>query len=372
MAKTTIPYGRQNVSAADRAAVDRVLRSPWLTQGPDIVEFETALTRKTRAKFAVAVSNGTTALHLAYIGVGLAPGDEIIVPANTFVATANAALYIGAKPVFADIELTHYNLDPKELPRRLTRRTRAIAVVHFGGHPADMKPILAFARKHRLLVIEDGAQAIGARYHGTPIGGLATAATTFSFHPVKPITTAEGGAIVTNSKTVAKRMKLLRSHGVTKNAKGWNVMTELGFNYRITDIQAALGTSQLKQLPRFEAARRRVVRWYKRHLAGITQIILPSEARGVRSSWHLYVIRTVAARHRDPLYRALHRNNILANFHYPPVYSNPYYRTHGYRNIHLPNADHYVRTCITLPLHTLMTEADVRRIAGTIRSYFGG
>lgn len=368
MVPRLIPYGRQNLSAADRAAVLRVLRSPWLTQGPDIPAFEAAVARYTGARYAVAVSNGTTALHLAYDAVGLGPGDEIIVPANTFVATANAALYLGAKPVFADIELTHYNLDPAELPKRRTARTRAIAVVHFGGHPADMQPILAFARRHRLRVIEDGAQALGASYHGTRIGALPTSATTFSFHPVKSITTGEGGMVATSSRQVADRIRLLRTHGVHKDQNGWNVMTDLGYNYRLTDMQAALGTSQLTRLPQFLRSRRRVVRWYRKHLGGIRRIVLPREAAGVRSAWHLYVIRTRDPKDRDALYRRLHARGILANFHYPPVYAHPYYRRHGYRGVSLPNAERYAASCITLPLHTLLHESDVRFIAGVMRN----
>lgn len=364
-----LPYGRQNIGPQDVRAVLRVLRSPWLTQGPEIPTFEAAVARYTGARYTVAVSNGTTALHLAYQAVGLGPGDEIIVPANTFVATANAALYLGAKPVFADIELKHYNLDPAELPKRRTARTRAIAVVHFGGHPADMQSILAFARRHRLHVIEDGAQALGASYRGTKIGALPTFATTFSFHPVKSITTGEGGMIATSSRAVADRIRLLRTHGVHKDASGWNVMTDLGYNYRLTDMQAALGSSQLRRLPQFLRSRRRVVRWYRKHLGGIRRIVLPREAIGARSAWHLYVIRTRDPNDRDALYRRLHGSGILANFHYPPVYSHPYYRAHGYRRVSLPNAEQYAASCITLPLHTLLHESDVRYIAGVIRNH---
>lgn len=365
-----IPYGRQNIDAQDIAAVVRALRSPWITQGPAIAAFERRLCAVTGAKYAVAVANGTVALHLAYLAVGIKAGDEVIMPANTFAATANAARYIGAKPVFADIELETNNLDPDDVARKVTNRTTAIVPVHFAGHPVEMGRILSIARRHRLRVVEDAAHALGASYRGRTVGSLRSDAVTLSFHPVKSITTGEGGAVMTNSLAFYKRLKLLRSHGVTKDERGWNVMTELGFNYRITDFQAALGTSQLRKLARFVRQRHQVVRWYARHLKGIEQLILPTERPGVVSAWHLYIIRTKRAADRDRLYRYLHKHGIGANFHYPPVYWHPYYRRHGYRRTRLANTDLYGRTAITLPLHTKMTERQVAYIATRIRDYF--
>lgn len=364
-----IPYGRQNINAADRAAVDRVLRSPFITQGPAIARFEGDVQRATRAKQAVAVANGTVALHLAYLAAGIGRGDEVIMPANTFVATANAALYLGAKPVFADIELRHYNIDPRDIARRITKRTKAIVVVHFAGHPCNMNAIQRLAKRHRLAVIEDGAHALGASYRGRPIGGLSTTATTLSFHPVKSITTGEGGMVTTPSRPLADRLRSLRSHGVAKDKRGWNVMTELGYNYRLTDLQAALGSSQMKRLRTFVAKRHQVVRWYRRHLSPIPGIILPTEDRSVVSAWHIYVIRTVNPRLRDRLAEHLKAHGVGANFHYPPVYWHPFYRRHGYRRTTRPNTEAYGRSCVTLPLHTLMTESDVRSIARAIASF---
>lgn len=366
-----IPYGSQNINDQDIAAVVRALHSPFITQGPAITAFETALTKVTGAKYAVAVSNGTVALHIAYLAAGLQAGDEIIMPANTFAATANAALYIGAKPVFADIELTTKNLDPKDVLKRITKKTKAIVPVHFAGHPVNMQAILAIAKKYQLRVIEDGAHALGASYRKRRIGSLRSDAVTLSFHPVKSITTGEGGAIVTSNPEIYRRLKLLRSHGITKDANGHNVMTDLGFNYRMTDFQAALGTSQLRRLPQFVKQRHAVVKWYTKHLAGIPGIILPTERPDVSSAWHLYIIRTVKPADRDKLYRYLLAHNIGANFHYPPVYWHPYYRQHGFRKTKLANTDLYGKTTITLPLHTKLTERHITYIAATIRHYFG-
>lgn len=365
-----IPYGRQNINADDVKAVTTTLRSPYLTQGPAIAQFEKAIASAVKAKYAVAVSNGTVALHIAYLSAGIKPGDEVIVPANTFAATANAALYIGAKPVFADIELRHYNLDPTDVERKITKRTRAIVPVHFAGHPVDMDRIFSIARRHNLIVIEDAAHALGASYKGRPIGSLPSAAAEFSFHPVKSITTGEGGMLVTSRKRMFDRLRLLRSHGVTKDARGWNVMTELGFNYRMTDIQAALGTSQMRRLKTFLQLRRRAVRWYNNHLGTIPGIVLPSEEKNVSSAWHLFVIRTARPADRNKLYHFLLGKNIGVNFHYPPVYWHPYYRSHEYRTTALPNTEIYGKSCITLPLHTMLTEKEVRYIASAIREYY--
>ncbi len=365
-----IPYGRQDLDRKDIKAVVRALKSAWITQGPAIEHFEQTVAHYTGAKHAVAVSNGTTALHIAYLAAGIKAGDEVIVPANTFAATSNAALYIGAKPVFADIEMEHYNIDPKDIERRITPRTKAIIPVHFSGHPCDMDAIMKIAKKHKLIVFEDGAHALGAKYKRHHIGQLKTAGVMFSFHPVKSITTGEGGMVTTNDKDVFTKLKSLRSHGISKDARGMNVMTELGYNYRMTDFQAALGTSQMRRLNDFIKQRHQVVKWYQKHLGKIQGIILPSEDSHVVSAWHLYVIRTVKASDRDKLYKALQDNHVGANFHYPPVYWHPYYKSIGYRGVKLPNAELYGKTAITIPLHTKLKEGDIKHIAGVIKKYF--
>lgn len=365
-----IPYGRQNVDEHDIRSVVRVLRSAWLTQGPDITRFEKQIARFVHSRYGVAVANGTCALHLAYLAAGIGPGDEIITTPNTFVATANAALYVGARPVFCDIRLDTYNIDEKKIESCITKRTKAIVPVHFSGHPCEMNTILRIAKKHHLLVIEDAAHALGAEYHGRKIGSFRTAMAEFSFHPVKTITTAEGGLITTHEKKYYEKLALLRTHGVTKDAAGKNIMTELGYNYRITDLQAALGTSQLRKVREFAVKRRQVVSWYQKELGSFSEIILPQELPHITSSWHLYVIRTRKPRDRDPLFSALKKKRIGVNFHYPLVYHHPYYRKLGYGKKKLPNAELYARTCMTLPLHTLMAPSQVRYIANAIKAYY--
>src|SRR3989344_4941702 len=256
-----IPYSRQSINEDDVKAVTDVLRSDWLTQGPSVATFEKALAEYCGAKFAVAVPNGTAALYIAYKAAGLTEGDEIITSPNTFVATSNMALMCGAKPVFCDIRSDTRNIDEAQIEALITKRTKAIAPVHFAGHPCEMDAILAIAKKRKLLVIDDACHAIGSKYHGKKIGGLGDLSA-FSFHPVKPITTGEGGAVLTNSEEYYKRMLIFRTHGITKDpkktekiGKWFYEMVELGFNNRITDIQCALGSSQLRRLPEFQAKR---------------------------------------------------------------------------------------------------------------------
>ena len=304
-----LPYGKQHLDGQDIAAVVRVLQSDFLTTGPEISKFEQNVAKFVGAKYAVAVSSGTAALHLAYLVAGLKTGDEIITTPNTFVATTNMALAVGAKPVFCDIRLDTYNIDEKQIEKLITKRTKAIVPVHFAGQPCDLAKIKRLAVKHRLVVIEDAAHALGAKFKGRPIGSGHGDLAIFSFHPVKAITTGEGGLIVTNNKKYYDRLKLLRSHGVTKDKKGFNVMTELGYNYRLTDFQAALGSSQLKKLTSFIRQRRAAVKVYEKKLKNLP-IILPTEARGNYSGWHLYVIRTKRSADRLPLYKHLQQSGI--------------------------------------------------------------
>ena len=365
----SIPYGHQNINAGDIGAVSATLRTDWLTQGPKVKEFEDALTKATGAKYAVACSNGTAALHLAYLAAGLKKGDEVITSPNTFVATTNMLLTVGAKPVFCDIREDTSNIDESKIEKLISKKTRAIVPVHFAGNPPEMKKIYALAKKHKLLVIEDGAQALGASYGKDMIGAKGDMVT-FSFHPVKSITTGEGGAILTNNKEFYEHMMCLRSHGITKDEKGFNVQTLLGYNYRLPDINASLGVSQIKRLNEFVAKRMRVVAWYEKALAGIPEIILPKETQGAKSAWHLYVIRVRSPKDRMLLYNFLKQHDIGVNFHYPAVYSHPYYRTHGYKKTHLKVMDEYHESAITIPLFQDLTKAEVAYIARTIRSFF--
>lgn len=366
-----IPYGRQSITTADSAAVLKTLHSPWLTQGPAVSAFEQALAAYCGTRYAVAVSNGTAALHLAYGAAGLTAGDEVITTPNTFVATTNMLLAVGAKPVFCDIRSDTYNIDETKIERLITKKTKAIVPVHFAGQPCALDPIRRIARKHRLLVIEDACHSLGARYQKSTIGSCRFSdMAIFSFHPVKSITTGEGGAILTNSKRYYQTVLSLRSHGIHKDARGKNVMTALGYNYRLTDIQAALGASQLKKLDAFIKQRQRVVAWYAKELQAVTEIILPQEIAGDHSAWHLYVIRTQQPKRRDALAAYLKKQGIGVNFHYPAVYSHPYYRKNGYHQLRLPVADAYQSSCLTLPCHPALTRDDVHFVADAIKTFY--
>ncbi|OHA26145.1 MAG: UDP-4-amino-4,6-dideoxy-N-acetyl-beta-L-altrosamine transaminase [Candidatus Taylorbacteria bacterium RIFCSPHIGHO2_02_FULL_44_36] len=366
-----IPYGRQSIDKKDIVAVSAVLKSDWLTQGPKVLEFEKALAKYCSAKFAVAVSSGTAALHLAYSVAGIGEGDEVITTPNTFVATTNMLLVVGAKPVFCDIRLDIYNLDKNEIEKLITKKTKAIVPVHFAGQPCEMDVILKIAKKYGLLVIEDACHALGAKCKNKKIGSISDM-TIFSFHPVKSVTTGEGGAVLTNNKNFYKKLILLRSHGVVKDKKGFNVMTALGYNYRLTDIQAALGISQLKKLDKFIQKRHQAVELYEKYLVSNKNIILPKELTENCSAWHLYVIRTKSEKTRLPLYNFLKKNGVGVNFHYPPVYSQPYYRKNGYENISLPNAELYNETAITIPLFADISEKEIKYVSGKINKFFNG
>lgn len=372
-----LSYGRQVIDAADRAAVDKALRSPWLTQGPGVPAFESALARACGAKYAVACANGTAALHLACLAAGLGPGNEAVVPAITFAATANAALYCGAEPVIVDVKPDTVTMDPAAFAKAITPRTKAVLPVHFAGLPADMKEISAVAKKRGIVVIEDAAHALGAVYGGEKIGACAQSdMAILSFHPVKHIATGEGGAILTNRKDLRDRLLLLRSHGITrdpallenKNEGGWYYeMQALGYNYRITDLQCALGLSQLKKLSRFLTRRREIARAYTKAFAQDARLELQALPKDREHAWHLFVIRVAAARRRA-LYDFLHARGVLANVHYIPVHALPFYRRRGWAGRRLPNAEEYYAGTLSLPMHAALTGADVRRVIAAVRA----
>ena len=364
-----IPYGRQSINHTDTQAVEKTLLSGWLTQGPEIGRLEERLAKKCGARFAVVVSSGTSALHLAYLALGIGKGDEVITTPNTFVATTNMLLSVGSKPVFVDIRADTSNIDERLIEQAITARTKAIVPVHFAGHPCALKAIAKIAKKHSLAVIEDACHALGASYGGTPIGAHSDAVV-FSFHPVKSITTGEGGAIVTNRKDIYEKAKLLRSHGIVKDANGFNVMRELGYNYRMTDIQASLGVSQLRRLSSFIQKRRQAVRWYRTLLTGEKNVLLPVELQEAKSSWHLFVLRVAHQEDRLPLYAYLQKSGIGVNFHYPPVYSHPYYQENGYAGVTLPEMERYAQTALTLPLFPELSKKEVAFVCGKIREYF--
>ncbi|OGM96171.1 MAG: UDP-4-amino-4,6-dideoxy-N-acetyl-beta-L-altrosamine transaminase [Candidatus Yanofskybacteria bacterium RIFCSPHIGHO2_02_FULL_38_22b] len=364
-----IPYGRQAIDNADIKAVVKVLRSDWLTQGPAVKQFEESLAKYCNAKYAVAVSNGTAALHLAYLAIGLKHGDEVITTPNTFVATSNMLVAVGAKPVFCDIRLDNHNIDENKIEELITPKTKAIVPVHFAGHPCEMDKISSIAKKHGLFVIEDACHALGASYKNKKIGSIGDMSI-FSFHPVKSITTGEGGAILTNNYELYKKLAHLRTHGINKDKNGFNVMTDLGYNYRITDIQAALGISQLKKLDKFIKARQRVFDTYKKELANVKEIATPAIIKNVQSANHIFIIRTKESSKRNALANFLKQNGVGVNFHYPSVYSHPYYQQNGYRSLTLKNADTYHNTCITLPLYVTLKSGQIKYVCNKIKEFF--
>lgn len=361
-----IPYGRQCIEEDDIQAVVDVLRSDYITTGPKGEDFEQKVADYVGAKYAVAIANGTAALHAACFAAGISKGDEVITSPITFAASANCALYCGATPVFADIEEDTYNIDPLEIEKKITDKTKAIIAVHFTGQPCKMDEIHAIARKHNLLVIEDAAHALGADYKGKRIGSISDM-TTFSFHPVKHITTGEGGMITTNDENLYERLKLFRSHGITrdnrflkKNEGGWYYeQLDLGYNYRITDIQCALGLTQMDKLDRFVERRREIAKRYNQAFAGHSNIIVPKQADGCNNSWHLYVIQ-VEGKDRKEVYDALRAANIGVNVHYIPVYKHPYYQEqeHGYEDVRCKNAELYYSRAISLPMYPLLSEEE--------------
>ncbi len=372
-----IPYSRQSISDDDIAAVTTVLRSDWLTQGPTVAAFEKALADYCGARFAVAVPNGTAALYIAYAALGLRKGDEIITSPNTFVATSNMALALGAKPVFCDIRKDTRNIDERKIEACITKRTKVIVPVHFAGHPCEMDAIRRVAKKHELFVVEDACHAIGAEYRGARIGGLSDLSV-FSFHPVKPITTGEGGAILTNNEECYKRMLVLRTHGITKDpkktesvGKWFYEMVALGFNNRITDIQCALGISQLKRLPSFQKRREAIAAYYFKKLRSETRIVLPVHLSQVKHSWHLFVVEVRNAAKRRAVFDHLQKSGIGVQVHYIPVHYQPYYKKLGYGRRRFPNAEAYYDGALSLPIYPDLSRKEQDFVIEKLREALG-
>lgn len=370
-----IPYSRQSVDAEDIDAVVQVLKSDLLTQGPAVKAFESALARYCGVTYAVVFSSGTAALHAAYSVAGLKKGDEFITSPLTFAATANAGLYLGAMPVFADID-TEGNLDPRETEKRITKHTRVIVVVDYAGLPGRLLEFRHLARKHNLVLIEDACHALGADYRGKKVGSWSDL-TVFSFHPVKSITTGEGGAVVTGSRDYYEKLKLFRTHGITKNHLKQKTVTDgawyyemqaLGFNYRMTDIQAALGLCQLKRLRHFIKRRRALANRYDQSLLRNQNIILPRESEESRSSWHLYPIRLAGrtASRRVEIFRKLRRAGIGVQVHYIPVYFHPYYGKLGYKKGLCPQAEAFYAAELSIPLFPDLSQHDQDFVIKTI------
>lgn len=380
-----IGYGHQYIDGDDIEAVVDVLRSDYLTQGPAVERFEQELCRITGASHCVAVSNATAGLHIAVTALELDGGAEGITTPNTFLASANCMAYNGVRPVFADIDSASYNIDPAEIEKHITDKTRLLLPVHFAGFPCEMERINEIAKQHGLRVIEDAAHAVGSRYaDGSPVGNCRYSdMTVFSFHPVKTITTGEGGAVTTNDDNLYQKLLMLRSHGVTKdegllskNPGPWYYeMQSLGFNYRMTDMQAALGRSQLKKLDFFKRRRREIVAEYNRAFAGMKHLRTPAEPEGVSSCFHLYAAQVDFAalgKPRVQVMQELRDRGIGTQVHYIPVHTQPFYKkTYGYREGDYPVAEKYYEQELSLPLYPGLSGGDVDRVIRTVKETIG-
>ena len=367
---TKIFYGHQYIDDADIQAVVEVLKSDYLTCGPKIEELEKKLCAVTGAKYAVVCSNGTAALHMACQAAGIGAGDEMITTPITFAASANCALYCGAKPVFADINEETYNIDPAHVESLTTEKTKAVVAVDYTGQSVELDRLLAHCRKHNLVLIEDGAHVIGTSYNGKKNGSIADM-TTLSFHPVKTVTGGEGGAVLTNSEEYYQKLLLYRSHGITKNpakmehepdGPWYYEQVALGMNYRMTDMQAALIISQLDKLPLFMKRRKEIVKAYDEAFSKLPQLFVQKEIPQSDTTRHLYILRIIPEKlkiDRKQFFEALAAENICCQLHYIPVYYFPYYEKLGYQKGLCPKAEKLYEEEISLPLYYAMTDQDV-------------
>ena len=375
-----LPYGHQWIGDDDVEAVAQVLRSDWLTTGPNVARFEEAFSAQVSAKYAVAVSNGTAALHAAVFASWIGPGDEVIVPPMTFAASANCVLYQGGTVIFADVRSDTLNIDPACVEKAITPRTRAIVTVDYTGQPSDLDELNALAARHNLRVIEDASHALGATYRHRPVGKLAHL-TTFSLHPVKHITTGEGGVITTDDPELATRLRLFRNHGITTDVRqreatgSWFYeMVDLGYNYRLTDFQCVLGLSQLKKLPAWLARRREIAARYNEAFATLAEIELPTILQDCEPAWHLYSIRLNLERlrvGRAEVFKALRAENIGVNVHYIPVPWHPYYQKLGYTKGQWPMAEAAYERLISLPIFPAMSDQDVKDVVAACFKVIG-
>lgn len=365
MKSKTYPYGKQSLDFSDYWSVLSTLKSPFLTCGPKVKEFEQAICNYTGAKYCVSVSNATAALHLAMLALGVKKGDEIITTPNTFLASSNCILYAGGTVKFADIESDTANINPDEIEKQITDKTKGIIPVHFAGQSCNMEKIQAIAKKNNLFIVEDAAHAIGSDYKDTKVGSCKySEMTIFSFHPVKNITTGEGGAITTNEKELYKKLMALRSHGTYKDGKmaqTWEYeMRDLGFNYRLTDIQATLGITQLKKLDKFKKRRREIVDYYNKNL-GLPHLL---ERDFSNACFHLYPIMV---KNREEFYQKAKKVGLNLQVHYIPIHTQPYYKSLGFKEGDFPNAEKYYKECISLPLYPSLKESDLKEIVKRVK-----
>jgi UDP-4-amino-4,6-dideoxy-N-acetyl-beta-L-altrosamine transaminase len=376
--KKVINYGKQSIDNDDINAVVEVLKSDYLTQGSKTQEFEISLAKYCNAKYAVVLNSGTSALHAAYYALGLSKNDEFITTPLTFVATSNAGIYLGAKPIFSDIENDTGNIDVAKIENKITKKTKLLVPVHYAGHPADMEQIYKIAKKYNLSVVEDASHAIGSKYKNKIIGSCKYSdITTFSFHPVKHITTGEGGAILTNNKELYEKILMFRTHGITKKIEkkleiigNWYYeMQNLGYNYRMTDIQAALGISQLQKIDVFIEKRKRIVSLYRKAFAENEFFDIPAEKKYAKSAYHLYPIRLKDKyiHKRKEIFGNLRKNNIWVQVHYIPVHTQPYYKKHFKYNLgDFPVAENFYQRIISLPMYPAMRESDIQYVIKTV------
>ncbi|MEB3056963.1 UDP-4-amino-4,6-dideoxy-N-acetyl-beta-L-altrosamine transaminase [Bacillus pseudomycoides] len=372
-----LPYGKQSIDEDDIQVVINVLKSDFITTGPTIKQFENQVAAYVGAKYAVAFSSGTAALHGACFAAGISNDDEVITTSMTFAASSNCVLYQGGVPVFTDIKSDTYNIDPNLIKDKITNKTKAIIPVHFTGQPVELEKISKIAQEYNLTVIEDAAHALGATYKKKKIGSISDM-TMFSFHPVKHITTGEGGIITTNNEYYYQKLLQFRTHGITRNPNNltenhgpwYYEMQFLGYNYRMTDIQAALGLSQLQKLDSFIAKRKQYVSMYNMALKDLPEVILPKQLDHVDSSWHLYIIQLnlpMLKVDRKEIFQALQQENIGVNVHYIPIHLQPYYQKLGYQKGICPNAEKLYESIITLPLFSEMSEQDANDVIQAVK-----
>ncbi len=376
--ETKLFYGHQYIDEADIRAVTEVLKSDFLTCGPKIGELEEKLCRLTGAKYAVVCSNGTAALHIACQAAGIGEGDELITTPITFAASANCALYCGAKPVFADINEETYNIDPASVKEKMTERTKAVVAVDFTGQAVELDELLALCHERGAVLIEDGAHSIGTTYKGRAVGSVADM-TTFSFHPVKTVTGGEGGAVLTNSEAYYKKLLLYRAHGITRDpaqlkresdGPWYYEQIALGMNYRMTDMQAALIISQLDKIERFSRRRKEIVEMYNEAFSQMPELFVQREIPESDTTRHLYILRIrpeKLAIGRKEFFDCMAAENICCNVHYIPVYRHPYYEALGYPQGLCPRAEKLYEEILSLPLYYSLTDDDVQDVIHAVK-----
>jgi perosamine synthetase len=361
------PYGHQCIDDNDVAAVAETLKSDFLTTGPKVSEFEKTICKYTGAKYCVAVSNATAGLHIAALAANFKPDDEVITSPITFLSSANCARFVGADVVFADIDAETACIDPEETKKRITQRTKGIVAVHYAGQSCDMEKIAAIAKEHNLVVIEDAAHAMGSDYHDTKVGCCKYSdMTVFSFHPVKTVTTGEGGAVTTNSAELYEKLCAFRAHGIYREKDypaHYYEMRELGYNYRMTDFQAALGISQMAKLDKFKTRRRAIVDYYNKKLE-LPHLV---EREYSTACFHLY---PVLVENRDDFFTKAHDLSLGVQVHYIPVHTQPYYRQFGYNWGDYPKAEEYYKHTVSLPLYPALTDDDLDEIIRRIKSFY--